>query len=68
MPYQDVPHLHFMGQPLVNSIFLTHVTAGGMVLISESLKNGAARHDEISAMSLKMVSSFIIEQLLTYVI
>ena len=34
-----------------------------MVGILKSLRNGAPRHDEMNAMSLKMVSSFIIETL-----
>ena len=66
IPGQDVSRLHFMGPALVNSIFLTHVTTDEMVEILKSLKNGAPRPDEINAMSLKMVSSFIIEPL-TYI-
>ena len=55
-----------MGPALVNSIFLTHVTTDKMVGILKSLKNGAPGPYEINAMSLKMVSSFIIEPL-TYI-
>ena len=55
-----------MGPALMNSIFLTHVTTDEMVGILKSLKTGAPGPDEINAMSLKMVSSFIIEPL-TYI-
>ena len=66
IPGQNVSHLHFMGPALVNSILLTHVTTDEMVGILKSQKNGAPRPDEINAMSLKMVSYFIIEPL-TYI-
>ena len=66
IPHQDISHLDFMGPPLVNSIFLTHVTNAKICEILKSLKNGAAGHDEINAMSLNVVSSLITEPL-TYV-
>ena len=66
IPYQDISHLDFMGPPLVNSIFLTHVTNAEICEILKSLKNGAAGHDEINAMSFNVVSSLITEPL-TYV-
>ena len=53
-----------MGQPLVNSIFLSEVTANEISQILGSLKNGAAGYDEINACLLKLVSPFIAEPLM----
>ena len=52
-----------MAPALVNSIFLTHVTIAEICAILKSLKNGAAGHDKINAMSLNVVSSLITEPL-----
>ena len=59
IPHQDISHLDFMGPALVNSIFLTHVTDAEIFAILKSLKNGAAGHDEINAMSLYVVSPLL---------
>ena len=55
--------IEYMGQPLVNSIFLSEVTIVEISQILESLKNGAAGYDEISASLLKLISPFIVEPL-----
>ena len=63
IPHQDISDLDVKGPALVNSILLIHVTYAETCAILKSLKNGAAGHDEINAMSLKIVSSLITEPL-----
>ena len=60
IPNQTLSPLHFMGNPMINSIFLTQVTPVEMTDILQSLKNGAAGYDDINASLLKMVSSCIV--------
>ena len=55
--------IEYMGQPLVNSIFLSEVTIVEISLILGSLKDGAAGYDEISASLLKLISQFLVEPL-----
>ena len=54
----------YMGQPLVNSMFLSEVTSNEISQILGSLKDGAAGYDEINACLLKLVSPFISEPLM----
>ena len=60
IPNQTLSALHFMGNLMINSIFLTQVTPVEMTDILQSLKNGAAGYDDINASLLKMVSSCIV--------
>ena len=62
-PNQNISPLQFMSDPLMNSIFLSLVTAEETREILSSLKNGAAGHDEIRASTLKSVSPYIVEPL-----
>ena len=64
IPNVGVSPVDYMGQPLVNSIFLSEVTANEISQILGSLKNGAAGYDEINACLLKLVSPFIAEPLM----
>ena len=52
-----------MGQPRVNSIYLSEVTPEGIIKILQSLKNGAAGYDGLSSSLLKMVGSLIVNTL-----
>ena len=63
-PNVGVSPVDYTGQPLVNSIFLSEVTANEISQILGSLKNGAAGYDEINACLLKLVSPFIAEPLM----
>ena len=54
----------YMGQPLINIIFLYDVTNDEISQILGSLKKGAAGYDEINACLLKLVSPFIAEPLM----
>ena len=63
IPKQNISPLQFMSDPLMNSIFLSLVTAEETREILSSLKNGAAGHDEIRASTLKSVSPYIVEPL-----
>ena len=56
IPKQSLSPLHYLGNPMVQSIFLTEVTANEINKIIQCLKNGAAGHDDITASSLKLVS------------
>ena len=60
---QNISPLQFMSDPLMNSIFLSLVTAEETREILSSLKNGAAGPDEIRASTLKSVSPYIVEPL-----
>ena len=60
---QNISPLQFVSDPLMNSIFLSLVTAEETRGILSSLKNGAAGHDEIRASTLKSVSPYIVEPL-----
>ena len=68
IPSQNLSPLKYMGQPLVQSMFLSVVTPDEIHKVINSLKNGAAGYDELSVSILKMVSSSIINPLayLTY--
>ena len=50
-----------MDQPLTNSIFLSDVTSGEILIIIKSLKNRAPGYDEINASLLKLVSPCKVE-------
>ena len=56
IPKQSLSPLHYLGNPMVQSIVLTEVTANEINKIIQCLKNGAAGHDDITASSLKLVS------------
>ena len=58
-PSQNLSPLKYMGQPLLQSMFLSVVTPDEVHKIINSLKNGAAGYDELSASILKMISSSI---------
>ena len=64
IPNMGVSPIDYMGQPLVNGIFLSEVTTDENSQILGSLKNGAAGYDEINARLLKFVSPFIAESLM----
>ena len=55
IPSQTLSSLKYMGQPWVQSIFLSVVTPDEIHKVISSLKNGAAGSDEISVSILKMV-------------
>ena len=63
IPNQNISPLQFISDPLMNSIFLSLVTAEETREILSSLKNGAAGHDEIRASTLKSESPYIVEPL-----
>ena len=63
IPNQRESPLHFMGQPTVNSIYLSEVTPEEIIKILQSLKNGAAGYDGLSSSLLKMVGSLIVNPL-----
>ena len=56
IPKQSLSPLHYLGNPMAQSIFLTEVTANEINKIIQCLQNGAAGHDDITASSLKLVS------------
>ena len=58
-PSQNLSPLKYMGQPLLQSMFLSVVTPDEVHKIINSLKNGAAGYDELSASILKMISPSI---------
>ena len=64
IPNVGVSPVDYMGQPLVNSLFLSEVTTNEISQILGSLKNGAAGYYEIKACLLKLVSPFIAEPLM----
>ena len=64
IPDQKFTPIDFMGQPSVNSIFLSEVTTEEINKILRSLKNGAAGYDEINASLLKLILPFIGEPLI----
>ena len=59
IPSQNLSPLKYMGQPLLQSMFLSVVTPDEVHKIINSLKSGAAGYDELSASILKMISSSI---------
>ena len=63
IPKQQLSPLHFMGDPIKNSIYLCPVTSSEISEILRSLKNGAPGYDEISAVLLTSISHNIIEPL-----
>ena len=63
IPNQNISPLQFMSDPLMNSIFLSLVTAEETREILSSLKNGAAGHDEIRASTEKSAPPYIVEPL-----
>ena len=63
IPNQQLSPLHFMGDPIKNSIFLCPVTSSEISEILRSLKNGAPDYDEINAVLLKSISNNITEPL-----
>ena len=63
IPNQQLSPLHFMGDPIKNSIFLCPVTSSEISEILLSLKNGAPGYDEINAVLLKSISNNITEPL-----
>ena len=63
IPNMGVSPCHYMGQPLVNGIFLSEVTTDEISQILGSLKNGRGT-DEINARLLKFVSPFRAEPLM----
>ena len=56
IPKQSLSPLHHLRNPMVQSIFLTELTANDINKIIQCLKNGAAGHDDITASSVKLVS------------
>ena len=52
-----------MGQPRVNSIYLSEVTPYEIIEILQSLKKGAAGYDELSSSLLNTVGSLIVNPL-----
>ena len=56
--------LNYLGNPIIQPIFLSEVTTNGIDKIIQSLKNGAG-HDDITAANLKLVARSI-NQLLAY--
>ena len=63
IPNMGVSPCDYMGQPLVNGIFLSEVTTDEISQILGPLKNGRGT-DEINARLLKFVSPFITEPLM----
>ena len=63
IPNQQLSPLHFMGDPIKNSIFLCPVTSSEISEILRSLKNGTPGYDEINAVLLKSISNNITEPL-----
>ena len=57
IPSQNISPLQFMGDPLVNSIFLLDVTIEEINEIITSLKNGAAEWDEFTPQIIKEIGS-----------
>ena len=53
----------FMGDPPVNSIFLSQVTHAEISTILNTLKNGAPGYDEINACLPKQISHCIVDPL-----
>ena len=64
IPNVGVLPVDYMGQPLMNSIFLSEVTPNEISQIWGSPKNGAAGYYEINASLLKLVSLIIAEPLM----
>ena len=67
IPSQNLSPLKYMGQPLVQSMFLSVVTPGEILKVISSLKNGAAGYDELSVSILKWYHRLLLTLLLTYV-
>ena len=63
IPGQNMSPVDFMGDPLVNSIFLSQVTHAEISTILNTLKNGAPGYDEINACLLKQISHCIVDPL-----
>ena len=63
IPNQQLSPLHFMGDPMKDSIFLCPVTSLEISEIVWSLINGAPGYDEINAVFLKSISNNITEPL-----
>ena len=56
--------LSYLGQSKLNYIYLHEVTLEEIIKILQSLKNGAAGYDGITANIVKMVSSSIVNPLI----
>ena len=60
IPKQTLSPLNYLGNPIIQSIFLSEVTTNEIDKIIQSLKNGAAGHDDITAAAnLKLVARSI---------
>ena len=59
IPKQTLSPLNYLGNPIIQSIFLSEVTTNEIDKIIQSLKNGAAGHDDITAANLKLVARSI---------
>ena len=64
IPKQNLNPLQYMGHPVPHTIFLSPVTHAEINQIIMRLKNGAAGFDEITAVTLQLVSLHIIEPLM----
>ena len=56
---QTLSPLHYLGNPIIHPILLSEVTTNEINKIIQSLKNGAAGHDDITAANLKLVARSI---------
>ena len=64
IPKQNLNPLQYMGHPVPHTIFLSPVTHAEINQIIMGLKNGAVGYDEITAVTLQLVSLHIIEPLM----
>ena len=64
IPKQNLNPLQYMGHPVPHTIFLSPVTHDEINQIIMVLKNGAAGYDEITAVTLPLVSLHFIEPLM----
>ena len=67
IPSQNLSPLKYMGQPLLQSMFLSVVTPDEVKKIIKSLKSGAAGYDELSASILKWYHHLLLALLPTCV-
>ena len=59
IPKQTLSPLNYLGNPIIQSFFLSEVTTNEIDKIIQSLKNGAAGHGDITAVNLKLVARSI---------
>ena len=66
IPKQTRNHSFYLGEKIVNTIFLSTVTVDEIDDIFRSLRNSAPRHDELTAEILKLGLQYIRQPLLMY--